>query len=393
MFEPETEQIIATSIQHTIGNQPAIAMKDIMAADIPYALKAFFRADVESMLSEELQLYHKASRFNFDAPEIQSLQQQMSSALILHFSFERTEFLRRLDDTVHLMINYLVRPQWTLTNVLFEKEPAITSAALTQLMRHFGPYEYLKDIMIRYVQDKNVRSFTRDDFSSFIRKVDGEYVRRKTGDELARILSSLYDFLDYPNNSGTKSLPVKALIKYFEDKGLTPVIQRLEGELAQNNHELSRRDLGTLLEDVRRTSGAFEAEKMTEPVPVEIFPGTISREAVHETAVQENNSTRQRITQSVNTVSTFASKAVPAAPLFQRVFSIEENDRKRFIKKIFLQDEAALAAALETLESVPGWKEASRHIDEIFIQNNVDPYCPEAEQFVEILFHHFHPAK
>ncbi len=384
MFQLETELIIMTSAQRTIGNQPAIAMKDIMAADIPYALKAFFRADVESMLSEELQQYHKNSRFNFESPEIQSLQHQISSALILHFSFERTEFLNRLNDTVHLMMNYLVRPQWTLTNVLFEKEETISSSALALLLRHFGSYEYLKDIIIRYTQDKNVQMFSRADFSSFLRRVDGEYIRRKTGDELARILSPLYEFLDYPNNSGTKTLPVKALIKYFEDKGLTSVIQRLEGELAQNNNEYLQRELGTLLEDVRRTSGAFEAERITQPSPAENIPVSILQENA-ELPATEKKETPVPTKYTARVTSAIVSKQQPASQSYNRSFSIDDNDRKRFIKKIFYQDETAFNDTLTAMDSLPSWKEASKYLDEIYIQNNIDPYCDEAEEFLEIL--------
>ena len=377
MFEQETQLIITTVQQRTIGNQPAIAIKDILAADIPYPLKTFFRADVESMLTDELNRFRKSSRFNFDHHEVHSMQNQINSVLVLHFSFDRTEFLHRLDDTVHLIINYLVRPQWTLTNVLFEKETAIASSLLTRMLRHFGPYEYLKDIVVRYVEDKNIPSFTRDEFSMFLRKIDGEYVRRKAGDELARLLSPLYEFLDYPNSSGNRPLPVKILIKYFEDKGLTAVVHRLEGEHVQGKQSFDRLELGNLLEDVRRTSGAFEAEKMVE------------QSASDQGAVQ-----RAEQTDPVNQPVVTASDKQPKQPIkLLRTFDINDGNRRRFVRKIFLQNEQAFGAALDAMSSVPTWKEASKYIDEIFIQNDIDPYCPEAEQFIEIIYQQYHHQK
>ena len=319
MFEQETELIITTVQQRTIANQPAIAIKDILAADIPYPLKTFFRADVESMLHDELQRYRKTSRFNFDHPEIHSLQNQMNSVLVLHFSFERTEFLRRLSDTVHLIINYLVRPQWTLTNVIFEKDASVSSNTLLRMLRHFGPYEYMKDIIARYVQDKTIPSFTREEFSSFLWKVEGEYVRRKAGDELARILSPLYEFLDYPKNTGNKPLPIKALVRYFEDKGITAVLHRLEGESIQGKHDLGCHELGHLLEDVRRTSGAFEVEKMVEqPIGDSILTQAI-----------EQTQTKNQQTKGVSTL--FFNTSADST----RMLVLDDSDRRRFVKKIF----------------------------------------------------------
>ena len=128
MFEHETELIIDAVRQRVPrggSESNSVVLKDILAADIPHPLKTFFRADVEMVLEDELQRHRKGSRFNFHHPEVQSLQKQISSILVLHYGYPLNEFNKRLEDTVHLMINYLIRPQWSLNNVLFEKEKTI----------------------------------------------------------------------------------------------------------------------------------------------------------------------------------------------------------------------------------------------------------------------------
>ena len=264
MFEQETENIIDAIRQRILprgSDQSAIVVKDILAADIPLSMKIFFRADVEMMLEEELLRHRKTSSFNFDHPEIQSLQNQINSVVVLRYSYSGEEFTRRLNDTVHLLINYLIRPQWALTHVLFEKEPSISTAALTRMLRYFGPYPYLRDLIVRYVGEKKTAAFTQKEFATLLWKLDGEYIRRKTGEELATMISPMYEFFDFPRNTGAKGLPIKALQKFFDDKRLIAVLHRLEGELAQGAMELTHRQLADLLEDVRRTVGSFEVEK------------------------------------------------------------------------------------------------------------------------------------
>ncbi|MBI1803675.1 MAG: hypothetical protein HY033_12400 [Ignavibacteriae bacterium] len=383
MFEQETEHILEIARQRTIGNAEAITVKDILAADVPSPVKTFFRADIEALLLDEFQQHRKKSRFNFRHPEVQSLQNQINSILVLNFTFERVEFLNRLNDTVHLVINYLVRPQWTLTSVLFEHEPSTSPLSLLRLLRYFGPYEYVKDLLVRYVQEKTAAEFTKEEFAFLLWRLDAEYLRRKSGDELARILFPLYEFFDYPKRSGNKSLPIKALVRYFEDKGLASVLSMLEGATVQGKEEISHRELGELLENVRRTNGAFEAVKLdVVPQPdnaVEAVASTVNPNPLPPSPAE------------------FAQQ-VPRAPVAvqvpsTRVLEINDGDRKRFTRRIFRQDEAAFASAIGALEHTPSWKEASKVIDEIFIQNVIDPYSSDALRFIETLFKQFQKTR
>jgi hypothetical protein len=369
MLEQETNLIISTVSQRTIAGAESVFVKDILAADIPYPIKTFFRADVEAMLAEELRNQRKASRFNYTHPEIQSLQNQIDSILVLHYSFRRTEYLQRLDEAVHMLGNFLIRPQWTLANALFENDETISSAMLARLLKHFGPYEYLRNLITHYVRDKNVASFTKADFSSLVARMDGEYIRRKAGDELARVMSPIYDFFDYPKNTGTKPFPVKALIRYFEDKGLSSVTTRLEGEASQEKQELTLRALGEMLEEVRRTSGAFEVEKWESRTDLELQTVPNAEPGIH--AIQPEAGTRRLAIMD----------------------SISEGDRRRFVRKIFNQDESLFDSAVDSIGTLTSWKEASKFIDQILIRNDVDPYSPEAERFVMIISQQFQPKR
>ncbi len=368
MFEKETETIIGTVLRRVPGTSGPVAVKDLLASDIPYPIKVFFRADVEAALLAELQHHRKESRFDFNHPEIESLQNQINSLLVLRYSFGAEDFRRRLTDAVHLLINYLIRPQWTLAGVVFEKEETISSQSLLGLLRYFGPYDYLREIVSRYVSEKRTAAFTRQEFVSLLWKADGEYIRRKSGDELARIMSPIYDFLDFPSNTGANAVPTRALIRFFEDKGVTAVLTQLEGEFAQGNTGLSRQRLGEILEEVRRTCGAFAVDKVV-PNPQDLLTSPAA-----------------------------PSPPSPVPPQATADGGIElerlltESEQRRFIRKIFGQNEEAFHSAFRSMSTLTGWKETSKFIDEIFITNDVDPYSSDAKRFIEVMFRHFHPG-
>jgi hypothetical protein len=248
---------------------------------------------------------------------------------------------------------------------MFEKSDTISAAALLQMFRYFGPYEYLRDIFGRYVHDRQVPGFTKQEFADFLWSADAEYVRRKTGDELAKVMSPLFELVDFPRSGEGKSLPVRALMKFFEDKGMASVLARLEGEAEQGRTNLLRSELGRLLEDVRRTSGAFEVHRPElDPQPFRPHaPGAGTAEAP------------------------------PAAASTRRlVMAIDDDERRRFVRKIFLNDETSFDHSIDSLSALPAWKEASTFIDEIFIRNDIDPYSSDAERFVRTIFEQFHPT-
>lgn len=363
MLEQETDQLVTFVEQRTIGAQPSISVRELLAAPVPYALKAFFRADVEAMLLEEQVRSWKTSRFNHRHPEVENLQAQINSVLVMNFAYTREEFLQRLPDATNLIVNYLLRPQWTLRGVMFEKSDRVSSPALLQLFRYFGPYEYLRDICGRYIHDRQVAGFTKQEFAEFLWSADAEYVRRKTGDELAKVMSPLYELLDFPRSGEGKALPVKALMKYFEDKGLAAVHARLEGEAAQGKTGFLRSELGQLLEDVRRTSGAFEIH----------MPDLDARPFVP---------------------SASGAEPTPPAQSSHRKLAgaFDDDERRRFVKRIFLNDESAFEHSLDSLSTLAEWKDASTYIDEIFIRNSIDPYSSDAERFVKVIFEQFHPT-
>lgn len=370
MFEREIEQIISTVRERTIMKSSAIAVKEILAADIPHALKKYFRTEIELKLADELAQSRANSRFNWEHPEVKSLHGQINSILVLNFQFERNEYLALLDDAVHLLLNYLVRPQWTLRNFLYEKENSLPSSILLRRLRYFASYEYLNDLVQHYVREKYVQTLTANDFSTLLWKLDAGYLRRKSGEELANIILPLYEFLDYPENTGTKLIPVKALVKFFDDKGLTKLVVRLEGENEKGTTEFSFSHLKMLLDEMRRTEGPFEAEQ----------PASFQQSAFEQTPAETEQQPQEQPT----------AKPTPSASMLS-LFG--DGDRKRIVRKVFLHDEHSFFNTLQIIDGMSSWKEASAYVDEILIKNDVDPYSSEAKRFMEILYQRFFPKR
>lgn len=65
---------------------------------------------------------------------------------------------------------------------------------------------------------------------------------------------------------------------------------------------------------------------------------------------------------------------------------INPGDRRKFIKKIFQKDEQQYERSLDVLNAKPTWREASEHIDEVFLAGNVDMYSRIAVKFTDEIY-------
>ena len=68
---------------------------------------------------------------------------------------------------------------------------------------------------------------------------------------------------------------------------------------------------------------------------------------------------------------------------------IEDDERKRFIRKLFNGDTAYFEVVVQTLNKITTWKEASLYLDEIFLVNGVDPYSTDSVNFTDKVYTRF----
>jgi len=389
MLEKETERLLEIVREQTIGRGEAIAVKDVLAAEIPYPLKVFFRADVERVLREEQRRTIEQSRFNYHHREVESLMHQVNSILVVNFMFLREEFLQKLEDGVHLILNYLLRPQWTLTNFLFNASPSMATAELKTMFAYFGAYEYLKEVFFRYVDEKRVESLRSTEFQHLIRRIDAEYLRRKSGLEIARLTTPIYDFLHFTpfSTAPTSSTPLgtKIFVKFFEDKHFPLLARSLEQYCAQQNlGGLTLEQLQIVLDATCRSHP--DALQLQEP-SAEPSP-EVEKESPSTATSEPRVASRAETPHGPPVLPAVSVKPLNLQNLHE---CISDEERRRFLKKIFKKDEAYYRSSIDALNGIPSWKEASQYIDKIFISNDVDPYSGEAMRFSEIVRQRYFP--
>ncbi len=125
-----------------------------------------------------------------------------------------------------------------------------------------------------------------------------------------------------------------------------------------------------------------------EAPPVDMYDEPEGETIIEEEFIDEEFQHDEESTEEEEKPRRFSSTMPPLELL------IEDDERKRFIRKLFNGDTAYFNVVIETLNKLTSWKEASLYIDEIFLMNGVDPYSTDSVNFTDKVYTRFsHKSK
>jgi hypothetical protein len=376
MFEKEIEQLLTTISRDTIGEGKSVGLRHIFESKIPAGVKTFFKAEVEWILANERKNERRPARFNYDQPEIRLLQEQIDALLVNNFVFAKTDFEATLDKSIHFLFNYLCRPQWTLMSFMFEASVnAISARTIQRKLRFCRDYKYFRDIIQRYITHHTLNEVTFDAMKALLPRIDQEVLKNHTPDQIAEMTKTLFDFVSYARNgwdhAEEHSVPTRALIYFFDDKGMTTMSGALrQRKEVEKKTEISLNELVFIL----------ESQHTPEPTPSAYIPTPRFLETPKDLQVH-NGKVFGEDEDHVEAAETMLSHAAPQpiSPLFSY-----ESERA-IIRSVFGGSDDDFRLTIERVLSSATWQDAALVLEEFFDTHQVEPFTSEAVTFTNIL--------
>jgi hypothetical protein len=412
IFESEIELIMNAVRARTIGEAESIRLRDILHADLHPALKAYFKSRIWHLLQQERQTEVRSKKLPYGLPEIMRLQDQIDILLVYNYVFGQHDFTLMLDHAVHFQFNFLCRPQWTLLNFIFENQRRRPTSDIRRKLEYLVDYSYYAEIIKRYIDDRGLAELTYEEFSELLEKLDQEIVVRHSSVELALMTRPIVRFIDTAREPVKRSvadstIPINAAIVFFEDKKLNEIKERLEAERDGNAMtEVSLQQLANVIEKVRTGNDAAEAVFPDEHP--EAQPGAVLADVKPQVEVQQEKPkppikifsdfeedipvVTPEVTRIQETVGVPISIDGSGDTLVNLQSLFSPSEEKTFIKKVFNKDELLFREALDRLNQMVDWGDASRYLHEMYITNDVDPFSEEAILFTDKVQRRFLPV-
>lgn len=239
MFEQEINETIQRITRDVLQDRTVVPLAEILEEPrIPDRFKAFFETEARWWIYTESVARSRDRRFDYSNPELDSLLSYLEQVQVRHARFERDDFIAVLDSAVKLTFNYLCRPQTTLKWYVFRGEPTKPIGETLLRMDAFVDFPYFRSVFGEWVDRKKGERPTFDsisakEFERIIRRIDDQILLSCTIDDLLEILTPLFDFI---GKGEAQSLPVEALIVFFDDKNIRKLVDFLERERGRRTH-------------------------------------------------------------------------------------------------------------------------------------------------------------
>lgn len=423
-LESHLEELTRAFAERTIADRPAIRLNEVIAASLPRTVTTYLQAEVLRSLEQDLHGGPSLSRIDLESPGIRQLATSFARSMSYAYSFDRETYLQALDDAVHFAANYLFRPRWTLEQFLFEDQPTTTLAALEARLTSVSEYSYLAEILLRILRRRGTREITVEEARTLIARIDDQVVQQHSPRELAHLARPIFTFMLKGEDAADRQIPVEPLLLFFEDKKMSFLRDYLDGIVGiRKVPGLSLADLTTLIEDLYTADSHVPGtpERDTPPpatelpvtpesvptdlddtppqpfLPLQVEPGP-EEPAVELPADEETPDEPSPVPP--------ASPAPPPAtanPALSLTFAgmmesrrapgleeaITDQQRKRFIKKIFHRDADYYQTVIAALEEMTDWEQAAAYLQEFYRTNELDPFSGDVVAFTDIVQKHF----
>ena len=396
----------------------------LMTLDIPQSIKHFMDQEVELWLREEEQKFETSERFDYDQPQVRMLIDQIFDHLKQNAYFEITKFNHLLERAIKLELNFIVRPHRTLAQFIFKDDRVVSTIEVYDTLKYFFKFEYYKNAISDYFNTKYLREIDQEQFVDLIDQIDQKAFETDRLDTTLKTVKSIMSVIGEARQEDIEKLSVDILYDALNDRNLedySQLVQKVKDESEMS--ELTFAEIEKLLrenklpgeeeeveekaeeryedyEDIESSAPVVDVEKIEVKEPTEQIPALKKEETEEEELEEEyeeeiEEEKEQAAIKSANVASDLAdhvAKQIASdSPLQDLNTMIVGRARRKILKKLFKKNEKEFSNFLEMINSEVSWKEASRIIDDVFYEREINPYSKEAIILSDIIYLRFFP--
>ena len=408
----------------TDPNMNEIPLAYLMTRNIPESVKHFFDQEVELWIREEEEKFSSSDRFDYDMPEVRMLIDQIFDHLKQNARFDLNKFNQLLERAVKLEMNYLIEPHRTLTQFIFKDSAIVSTIDVYDTLKYFFRYEYYKDAISDYFNNKYLHEISQDQFQDLIGQIDQKVFSENTFEITLKTIKTITNFINESSDEEIDHLDLEVLSHVFNDRDLktySALIDQLKDQehltLAELETILQEESISTLkaepetvetpvseetqlhmeeIEDIEESKPSVEVTnielgEMEAPEP-EVEEVEIEEEEEEEEETQVVAAPAQKPGNVASEMADFvASQISTDQPLADLDSLIQGRTKKKILKKLFKKKADEYNSFIDIINQHTTWKDASVMIDEEFYERRINPYSKEAIIFSDLIYIRFFP--
>jgi hypothetical protein len=364
-----------------------------------------FEKFVNGKISSEYEIAEKLNDLSRESILKSSLSDFTKNFLINDFESikDEVELKEIISKSNKLYFNYTIRPKWTLLTFLFNNFESRSPNEILKKLNYFPFYKFYSDSIKSYIEENSPIFVTKTDVQKII-DTTNNVILEKLNNEISNLKIKNFFLqifmLKYEDESryNLESSVHYSFIKIFlEDKTYKDLGKKFSNvkDLSEDS-EINLKDIIKVLTDKFVNLEKSSDEIVLSDEKEAVKPFEIKKEQKENLTKAPKPKEKKQVysDELVKKAEEIIQKKLP------EVVS-EENDIKgipglfdarhseRILDKIYKSDLIKRQKSFDKLENIKNWTDATKHLKEIFKNNNVDIYNKDVVLFVNILNEYF----
>jgi hypothetical protein len=435
-------QQVFKAICDALPPHEVFSYNDLQSLSLSAQCRAFIFAEL-TFSARSLLASLETSRFNLQQDAMREPRHHFANIIVTTATqLPRKDFIQILESALQIEAQYLAQPHRVLKDLIFANRSELSMPDISDRLSNFVEYAYLLDVFKQYLERKQPSTLSAEKFAKVLFEIDTKLCAAYSHDEFMMLFKPLFEFYQ---RAGEKAVACEALRLFLAEKNLDAHTKRID--LAMQNGidaltadalndlllapldvlvpkpELAQSEIPTPKSDITIPKSTIAQSEITKS-DITIPQSTITQSEIRnpnseliqpeitnpksEIANQKSTITQSELTNPQSKIRNLKSE-IPTIDFFelekQRLQSqkvqqepnlrdvrllISDDERKKFIKRLFKGSEADYNTAISAINQMKTWREASLYIDrEIFSRFKVDEFSSEAVAFVDIVFERF----
>ncbi len=230
MFDKEIKFISDFTLNRIKKFGSFFTFEKLLNSDIHPAILQYISAELDYLIYEDRQkLLHK-SVFDYSGPQISNYFNLIGQEIkrTKRVSFEDVKNL--IVQAVSFNINYIVRPKWSLSKLIFDGTENKTVDEIKLVFNYIYFYDYIKSVYISYLNKKNLLTLSKKEFELIFTKIDKELFSSQPQKLVDNALFSIAEFQNIGEVKNNKIATASVEI-FLKEKNLMDYLFRLRKSL------------------------------------------------------------------------------------------------------------------------------------------------------------------
>lgn len=191
-------------------------------------LKYLFKLKIES----DINYIKQKDYYNFDDEDSIELFSSLNTFFLDRSFLNSSQLKKVISKIINLHFNYLLRPRFTLLSIFGNEENLEIKLVNNKLANFFEYGDLIEEIKLELLNisfDSEIIS--KSQFKNLIKEIDEKLILDMNAKEFLDLVLPIFDLFNViEENTNENLVPTEALMIFFDDKNLTPIVELLENK-------------------------------------------------------------------------------------------------------------------------------------------------------------------